>query len=281
MATAKIAFTIIIPTWNNLPYLQLCIHSLLRNSIGGHQIVVHVNEGNDGTREWLAQENIDYTSSTENVGICKAVNLAAEKAINKYIVYLNDDMYVLPNWDVALWKNIPRQQMKPFMLSGTMIEPKKTKNKCVIVADHGREIESFKETELIGANHQKDNWSGSSWPPVLVPKWLWEKVGGLSEEFSPGMYSDPDLSKKLWNEGCRHFQGVGDSLVYHFQCKSTGKVKKNKGRQQFINKWGVTARDFYKHCLKMGQPFVDPLPEPKHVNTWLMETKGRILRKKL
>ena len=53
------------------------------------------------------------------------------------------------------------------------------------------------------------------------------------------MSSDNDFSMKLWHAGCCVFLGVGDSLVYHFQCKSTGKVKKNDGGRQFLNKWGM------------------------------------------
>ena len=31
----------------------------------------------------------------------------------------------------------------------------------------------------------------------------WNKVGGFSEEFSPGLGSDPDFNMKLWNIGVR------------------------------------------------------------------------------
>ena len=70
-------FSIIIPSYNNLNYLKICIKSLRRNSKYNHQIIVHVNEGSDGTKDFLNAENIDYTYSSENVGLCKAVNLAA------------------------------------------------------------------------------------------------------------------------------------------------------------------------------------------------------------
>src|ERR1041385_4663150 len=68
-------FSIIIPTWNNLAFLQCCIASIRKNSTFAHQIIVHVNEGKDGTLEWLkSQPDVDYTHSRENVGICYALN---------------------------------------------------------------------------------------------------------------------------------------------------------------------------------------------------------------
>ena len=42
-------FSILIPTYNNLEYLKLCIDSIKKNSNFKHQIIVHVNVGRDGT----------------------------------------------------------------------------------------------------------------------------------------------------------------------------------------------------------------------------------------
>ena len=41
-------FSIIIPSYNNLNYLKL-YKSIINNSKFNHQIIVHVNEGTDGT----------------------------------------------------------------------------------------------------------------------------------------------------------------------------------------------------------------------------------------
>ena len=49
-------FSIIIPTYNNLNYLKICINSIQKNSKYKHQIVVHVNEGNDGTIDYLKKK---------------------------------------------------------------------------------------------------------------------------------------------------------------------------------------------------------------------------------
>lgn len=49
-------FSIVIPTWNNLAFLKLCIQSIQRNSYYNHQIIVHVNDGSDGTLEWIKKQ---------------------------------------------------------------------------------------------------------------------------------------------------------------------------------------------------------------------------------
>ncbi len=248
-------FSIIIPSWNNLALLQLCIRSIRQNSAFAHQIIVHVNDGSDGTLAWVREQGYEHTYSPENVGICLAVNEAAMHASMDYILYLNDDMYCCPGWDTALANKLQEIDTDLFMLSGTMIEPKNTNNPCVIVSDYGTEAETFDEARLLAElpRHHKADWWGATWPPTLVSRNWWFRAGGYSSEFSPGMSSDNDFSMKLWHAGCRIFYGVGDSLVYHFQCKSTGKIKKNEGGKQFLNKWGMRQSVFDRYYLRRGQ----------------------------
>lgn len=249
-------FSIVIPTWNNLPFLQLCIRSIQQHSQHEHQIIVHINDGSDGSLAWVRENNLTHTHSPENMGICQATNYAASLAKHNYIVYLNDDMYCCPGWDRALSDTVNRLNTSLFMLSGTMIEPRATHNPCVIVGNYGESHADFAEKKLLTDinTFNKADWFGATWPPTLVHRDWWIKLGGYSSEFSPGMSSDNDLSMKFWHAGCRIFLGVGSSLVYHFQSKSTGKIKKNNGRQQFLNKWGITQSVFDQYYLRRGQP---------------------------
>ncbi len=261
-----VRFSVLIPTWNNLPYLQLCIRSIQSHSTLPIQIIVIVNEGKDGTLEWLHDEtDFDFVHAQQNVGICYGLNAARSLVMSDYIIYINDDMYVLPDWDGKMWTNIQGLGTKMFMLSSTMIEPTTNGNKCTVVKDYGRDIESFKETELL-ENYTalyRDDWSGSTWPPNVIHVDMWDLVGGFSIEFSPGMYSDPDLSMKLYKAGVRHFKGIGDSLVYHFGSRSTKRVRKNLGRKTFLFKWGITSRTFTTLFLKTGQKYEGALTTPK------------------
>ena len=86
-------FSVLIPTYNNLEYLKICIDSLQKNSKYDHQIIVHINEGNDGTLEYVKDKKLDYTLSTENIGMPKALNRASTKAKFNYIVISHDDFY--------------------------------------------------------------------------------------------------------------------------------------------------------------------------------------------
>jgi glycosyltransferase involved in cell wall biosynthesis len=258
-------FSIFIPSWNNLSYLKICIESLRKHSSLPHQIIVHINEGKDGTSEWVkSQADLNFTFSELNIGVCYALNQCRTLAKGDYFLYLNDDMYVCPGWDRHLFDEIKTIGHDAFFLSATAIEPVETGNDCVIVQNFGTDPDSFREEDLLNQFQAplKKDWQGATWPPNVVHKRIWDMVGGYSIEFSPGLYSDPDFSMKLWRAGLRMFKGVSSSRVYHFGGKSTARMVKNSGYYTFISKWGMTARTFTKKFLRSGESFNGPLSEP-------------------
>ena len=261
-----IHFSILIPTWNNLEHLKLIVSSIRKNSRFNHQIVVHVNDGSDGTLGWVKQNIPDFSHSVANVGVCFAFNAAASLAKSEYLLLIDDDNYVLPDWDFYLWEEIQKLRNPYFAISGTKIEPRKTLNNCVIAPfDFGSNPTNFREKELLESyqNLPFADWNGSSWYPLAVHKKMWNLVGGLSTDFTPGMYSDPDFMMKLWQAGVRYFKGVGQSRSYHFISKSVSRVKKNNGRKQFLLKWGISNSTFRRYFIHHGEPFMGFLEEPE------------------
>lgn len=259
-------FSILIPSWNNLSCLQLCIAGIRAHSTFLHQIIVHVNEGSDGTIAWLREQpDVDYSWSKENIGVCYGLNIARALSKAEYLCYLNDDMYVLPEWDKYLCDEMAHIGHREFILSGTAIEPRDSGNPCVIVRNFGDSPENFEQEKLLReyAALDKADWLGSTWPPIVLHRDMWDLVGGLSIEFSPGMYSDPDLSMKLWQAGVRYFKGLGKSRVYHFGSKSTKRRRMNRGRDIFLFKWGLSSSTFSKQFLRRGKPFDGPLGAPQ------------------
>ena len=255
--------SIVIPTYNNLDYLKLCLKSLKKNSSFNHEIIIHINEGSDGTLDFIKNNNYKHTSSDNNIGLCSSINKAAKLVSNQYILYSHDDMYFCPNWDKVLLDEVKSLNHDNFYLSGTMIEP----NSGHIVCDFGIDLDTFKEDELL-SRYKSINFydhQGTHFAPHLVSKKMWDKVGGFSEEFNPGIGSDPDFNMKLWKEGVRIFKGLNDFKVYHFGSLTTRKKKnfiQNRGDKTFLKKWGITTKFFKKHYLKSKTKYNGPLKEP-------------------
>lgn len=270
-------FSIVIPTFNNLEYLKLCIRSLKKNSNFKHEIKLHINDGSDGTLDFAIKNNISFTHSKENIGLCSAINKACSTVNNDYILYAHDDMYFCPGWDLILVDEIKKIKHDKFFLSGTLIEAftGHIKFNC------GDKFNNFDEIKLLNNFKNKNfyDYQGSHYAPHLVSKRIWKKVGGFSEEFNPGVASDPDFNMKLWSEGVRIFKGLNDFKVYHFVSvviKKINVTKKNqmsiksKASKIFLLKWGISIKFFKKFYLQTNSIYSGPLKEPKKNITYFI-----------
>ena len=70
--------SIIIQTYNNLDYLKLCLKRLKNNSRYSHEIIFHINEGSDGTTDFIRKSGYKFTHSDINIGLCSSINKAAK-----------------------------------------------------------------------------------------------------------------------------------------------------------------------------------------------------------
>lgn len=272
-------FSILIPTWNNIAYLKCCVESIRKNSTYRHQIIVHVNDGSDGTLQWVRQEGLDYTHSEQNIGVCLSMNMMRSKVKTDYIFFVNDDMYVLPEWDKVIYEEVKQMKDNNFFLSATTIQPH-TAGKQIIKADYGDSLETFREQDLLEEykSFKMNDWAGATLPPNIVHRDIWDMVGGYSVELSPGMYSDPDFTAKLYLCGITLLKGLGKSRVYHFETKSTARIRKNKGQMQFLLKWGMTNSTF-RHLFTYKDEEFTPSQTQRPTNNW--KIKWQLKRAKL
>ncbi|MFC1497227.1 glycosyltransferase family 2 protein [Verrucomicrobiota bacterium] len=256
-------FSIIIPTWKNIKYLDLAYRSIAQNSAADHEVIVFFNEFDEDCEQWLKDKNVLHDKAAENLGVCGAVNRAAKLATQKYICFMNDDMYVLPGWDTALEKYFDLSDK--LWLSGTAVEAGKATPCYIGGCDYGDSPENFQEEKLLKEYEtlKRSYDVVSTWTPILISKSNWDEIDGLDENYFPGNGSDPDLAMKMYQYGCRHFIGVGTSLVYHFSRSTISRFDDKKTMDQkdyFKQKWGMSWKKFFRkviHRDKMIQPPVD------------------------
>ena len=232
-----------------------------KNSNYEHDIIIFINEGNDGTLAYAKDNSFKFLHSNINKGVCFAFNESAKIAKNKYLVLAHDDMYFCPRWDSVFFDELKKIKVDDFFVSGTMVQ----NFKSYIYLDCGNSHINFNEDKLLKElpKIKFNNFQGSHWQPSLVPLTTWNKVGGFSMEFSPGLGSDPDFSMKLWKIGVRLFKGLGSCRVYHFSSISLRKRAWNNGAKTFLLKWGISIKFFKKYYLRSDSVFYDILNEPK------------------
>ena len=206
-----------------------------------------------------------------------AFNKGVSISSNKFIVLAHDDMYFCPGWDLEFEKEINTNKIyKDFFISGTMVQY----FNGLINLDCGKSIKDFDEKKLL-LDLPKINYpdfQGTHWQPSLIPKETWNKVGGFSEEFSPGLGSDPDFNMKLWLIGVRLFKGLGKCRVYHFSSISLRKKAWNNGAKTFLLKWGISIKFFKRFYLHSGTAYEGPLDNPnKSVEYFIEFLKCKIM----
>lgn len=95
-------FSIIIPVHNNLDYTKSCINNILKTSaLYSIEIIIIENKSSDDTRNYLesySDERIKVIYNTENVSFSKANNQGAKIAKSNTLIFLNNDVDVLPGW---------------------------------------------------------------------------------------------------------------------------------------------------------------------------------------
>ena len=258
-------FTILIPTYNNLKYLRLFCESIKINSNFNHQLIFHINDGSDGSYDYIKNNKYQFTHSKTNIGLCSSIKEASKLIKNQYVLYAHDDMYFCKNWDKFLIEEVQKQNNNLFYFSGTNISYKDG----ILNFDCGNTPENFDQIKFDNFC-EKDNspdLQGSHWAPHLIHRDLWTKVEGFSIEFDPGDGSDPDLCMKLWNEGVRIFKCISGFKVYHFGSVTTRKrdININNGTKKFLLKFGFNPRFFRKYYLRGDSKikYLGPLDDPK------------------
>ena len=95
--------SIIILTWNHLDVTRACLESIQRHTHQPHEIIVVDNGSTDGTVAWLQEQmqqqpTIRLLANSENRGFATGCNQGMQAAIGEYLLLLNNDTVVTPDW---------------------------------------------------------------------------------------------------------------------------------------------------------------------------------------
>jgi len=92
--------SIIIPTYNKLPYLQECIESIAQYTPEAHELIIIDNASTDGTAGYLKKMagKLRYRVNDSNLGFAGSVNQGLMMARGNTILILNNDSVVTARW---------------------------------------------------------------------------------------------------------------------------------------------------------------------------------------
>jgi len=251
--------SVIIPSYKNPKYLDLCLKSLLETQKNVNEVVVVI----DGFVE-LSQHIIDkykdrvsFLELEENMGFSHALNYGVYNITNEYFLIVNEDNVFPEEWDVILNGYIESWKDKSdYILSINQIEPTGPSIYNFTIKDFGQNIEQFRFEEFKVFEktiRKKDFGHDGSLFPFIMSKKNYMKLGGFDVSYPSAFVVDWDFFLKAELSNFNLVKAY-DLSFYHFGSKSTKKRDDNfdnpadfysgetKAAEYFEYKWGFQPR---------------------------------------
>lgn len=263
--------SVIVVSYNKLPYTRLCLQSMLAAAPAPDQIIVVDNGSQDGSVAFLADEvparakaaGCEYTliANEGNVGACTARNQGLELVRGDYIAFCDNDLAVRSSdWLVVLAETL--DGMPDLGIVGPKLlfpyEPFRIECAGVGISRRGR-VQYFGRGQAHDGEHHclprtVQCLTSACW---LMRRELPERIGGLDEVFNPAQFEDFDYCYRAREAGWEVYYQPGAEM-YHFENVTTdgsqdvnfayvtiknGRVFKERWRHIFAEEDGPAEED--------------------------------------
>ena len=118
---------VVIPNYNGIQFLEPCLEALRAQTFREFQTILVDNGSSDGSLALVRERypEVEIAALPENFGFCRAVNEGIRRAEAKYVILLNNDTQVFPDFVEALYRGIA-ERPRAFSAGAMMIRPTTT-----------------------------------------------------------------------------------------------------------------------------------------------------------
>lgn len=216
--------SVIIPAYGNIDYTLRCLGSIAATAPQASFEVIVVDDcsPDDSADLLLKVKGIRLFKNEQNQGFIRSCNTGAKAAKGEYLYFLNNDTEVTPGWLDELLQTF--QEFPGTGLAGSKLL---YNDHCLQEAggiiwqdgsawNYGRLHDPL--LPIYNYAREVDYCSGAS---IMVPKVLFDELGGFDEHYLPAYCEDSDLALKIRDKGHRVIYQPLSSVV-HFEGITSG-----------------------------------------------------------
>jgi GT2 family glycosyltransferase len=208
--------SVIILNWNGKNHLHECLSSVLSQTYKDYEVIVVDNGSTDGSQEYIKTSfsSVGLICNGENFGFCKGNNIGIRASKGEYIVLLNNDTVVEPDWLQQLYECMISDPEVGFCASRLLLYSERD---LLDAAGDGYSIcgAGYKRGHLEEAvKYDRDEFVfGACAGAAMYKREMLDKIGLLDEDFFVA-YEDSDLSFRAQLAGykCKY---ASKAIVYH------------------------------------------------------------------
>ncbi|AEB99503.1 glycosyltransferase [Selenomonas sputigena] len=247
--------SIIILSYNTLELLQLCVNSIREyTEAGTYEIIVVENASKDGSAEWLREQmDLRCIYNEENQGFPKGCNQGLSIAEGTELLLLNSDVIVTKNWLENLCRAL---YSAPEVGAVSCVTNCCSNNQQIETSyENVEDMQAFAATYNVSDPARWERKTTLVGFCFLFKREVFDKVGFLDEQFSPGNFEDDDYSLRILQQGwdlllchdtfIHHFghasfsKGYGDQEVAEKVRRSNALLRRNGAL--FQQKWHIPS----------------------------------------
>ncbi len=230
--------SIIIINYNGKSYLEKCLESIKKIKYDNLEIIVVDNNSTDGTMEFLVQNypSIITLKLDKNYGFAKPNNMAAKIAKGDFLLFLNNDTEVTPNFltelvqvlvgndQIGICQSLLLKPNGEIDSSGDFIDT------IGVVYNSKKPIDKIREI------------SSARGASMIIRKKLFLDLGGFDEQFFVS-FEDVDLGWRTWIKGYKVVINP-KSVVYHHGGKTHDSIKEDISFHGLKNQLAMKMTNF-------------------------------------
>ena len=115
--------SIIVAVHNQLGHNQFFLEGIRKYTTGPYEVIVIDNHSTDGSAEFFESNGCRVIRNHVNLCFPESMNLGMRQAEGDYFCHINNDLYVAPNWNVALIDAMEQQGLYAVSPLGLEVMP--------------------------------------------------------------------------------------------------------------------------------------------------------------